>query len=325
MSRSAPVQQRPAQPGPLAATDGDFVPILSCQLCGSTRRSLMFAEPPFEVLRCTDCDFVYVTPRLRGEALAKVYGESYWKSDNPKLHGYADYAREASLYLKTFRLRMRFVRRWLQPGCRVLDIGCAAGYFLQVMHDEGCEVLGVEPSEPIARIAAATLGPERVHVGDLETAPEDKGYRPGSFDMVTLWDVIEHCPDPQSVLRRAHQLLKPGGVLLLETQNVASRWARLLGPRWHHYKHHEHLYHFQPSTIRRVLAETGFEVEHCGASYAGKYVSFGFIAERAGRLGPLTGLLFRPLALVSNWNLYVNPRDEMIVVARRRETGNQDR
>jgi SAM-dependent methyltransferase len=130
-----------------------------------------------------------------------------------------------------------------------------------------------------------------------------------------MWDVIEHIPDPQAALRRVRQLLTKGGRLLLETQNVKSRWARLLGRRWHHYKHEEHLYHFDPKTMERLLKDCGFRVVHCGAGYAGKYVSFGFIAERAGRLGKVAGLLASPLQLLRSANLYVNPRDEIIVVA----------
>jgi 2-polyprenyl-3-methyl-5-hydroxy-6-metoxy-1,4-benzoquinol methylase len=286
----------------------------SCQLCGSQRRTTKFEEPPFAVVTCSDCSLVYVTPRLSGDALAKVYGESYWKSDNPKSRGYADYAREASLYLKTFRRRMALVQRFARPGSKILDIGCAAGYFMQVMRDAGHDVLGIEPSASIARVAQQTLGEDRVFIGDLDDAPADRGYREGRFDLITLWDVIEHIPDPQHALRRIRTMLAPGGRLLLETQNVASRWARVLGPRWHHYKHEEHLYHFNPSTIKKLLADCGFTVEHNSAAYAGKYVSFGFIAERAGRLGRIAGLLASPARLLRNCNLYVNPRDEMIVV-----------
>jgi SAM-dependent methyltransferase len=275
----------------------------------------MFRDGPFAVLRCSDCGLCYVSPRLQGEALAEVYGADYWKSDNPKLRGYADYANEAVLYLKTYLRRMKLVRRWLPLSARVLDIGCAAGYFLRVVAREGHDVLGVEPSAAIAAEAVRELGSERVHIGALETAPPGLGFAPGSFDLVTLWDVIEHVPDPQSMLRQARTLLKPGGRLLLETQNVGSRWARLLGRRWHHYKHEEHLFHFDPVTIARLLDQCGFTVEYSGAAYAGKYVSFGFIAERAARLGRLPGLLFQPMRLLRRCSVYVNPRDELIVVA----------
>lgn len=306
-----------ALPPPLqAAALREAAPITHCQLCGSASRERKFADPPFEVMTCRDCGLVYVTPRLQGQALAEVYGASYWKSDNPKLHGYADYAREAELYLQTFRRRMALVGRWLPPRARVLDVGCAAGYFLRVLQPLGHDVHGVELSPAIAGEAIAALGKDRIHVGTLEDAVAAMDYQPASFDLVTLWDVIEHVPEPQAVLRRIRQLLKPDGHLLLETQNVASRWARLLGRRWHHYKHHEHLYHFTPATITRLLADCDFAVERIGADYAGKYVSFGFLAERAGRLGRLPGLLAKPLLLLRGCSLYVNPRDEIIVTAR---------
>lgn len=291
------------------------VEVASCQLCGSTERSLVFRDGPFSLLRCSSCRLCYVSPRLQGEALAAVYGAEYWKSDNPRLKGYADYANEAVLYLKTFLRRMRLVRRWLPPGARVLDVGCAAGYFLRIAAREGHDVRGIEPSSAIAAEAVRELGSERIHIGALETAPAERGFTKGSFDLVTLWDVIEHVPDPQAMLRSVRALLKPTGRLLLETQNVGSRWARLLGRRWHHYKHEEHLFHFDLATIARLLEQCGFTVEYSGAGYAGKYVSFGFIAERAARLGRIPGLLFQPLRLLRRCSVYVNPRDELIVVA----------
>lgn len=294
--------------------------VTTCQLCGSTRSEGKFDDPPFSVRTCSDCGLVYVTPRLLGEALDAVYGETYWKSDNPKQRGYADYAREGPLYLKTFRRRMRLVRRWLPKRARVLDVGCAAGYFLRVVQQEGHEVWGVELSPAIATEAVAHLGADRIHIGTLDHAVEAMDFQPGSFDLITLWDVIEHIPDPQSVLRRIRDLLAPNGRLLLETQNVASRWARLLGRRWHHYKHQEHLYHFTPTTIGRLLDDCGFRVLALSPDYAGKYVSFAFMAERAERLGRITGWLAKPLLLFAGCNLYVNPRDEMIVVAEARPT-----
>lgn len=317
MTASAPgrEQRRIGAATVVAPAPQDLLPIDRCQLCGSDRRTPMFQEPPYTVMRCQVCRLVYVTPRLVPDALLAVYGEEYWRSDNPKMHGYADYQREAGLYLKTYRRRLRLVRRFLPPQARVLDVGCAAGYFLRVVQALGCDVYGVEVSAPIAAAAIDALGRERVHVGTLQAAVAAMPLEPSSFDLITLWDVIEHVPDPQGLLRQARALLRPGGRLLLETQNVQSLWARLLGRRWHHYKHAEHLYHFDRGTIAALLQAEGFRVVHCGAGHAGKYVSFGFIAERAGRLGRLPGLLLSPLRLLAACNLYVNPRDELIVVA----------
>jgi 2-polyprenyl-3-methyl-5-hydroxy-6-metoxy-1,4-benzoquinol methylase len=289
--------------------------VTHCQLCGSGERTRKFRDEPFEVVTCNNCGLVYVTPRLQGQALIDVYGEGYWKSDNPKQRGYADYASEAALYLRTYERRMQLVQRWLPAKARILDVGCAAGYFLRTAQQHGHDVYGVEMSPAIAQEAVKVLGADRVHIGTLDEAIAAHGHAPHSFDLITLWDVVEHIPEPQPVLRRVRELLKPQGHLLLETQNVASRWARLLGKRWHHYKHTEHLYHFAPATIRRLLDDCGFRTLEVGAGYAGKYVSFGFLAERAGRLGPVAAFLARPLGLLKQKSLYVNPHDEIIVVA----------
>lgn len=310
--------QSPERAHPVAASAAalaDAAPVTHCQLCGSSERETRFRDDPFEVVACRICELVYVTPRLQGQALLDVYGEGYWKSDNPKERGYADYAREAELYLRTFEKRMALVSRWLPERARILDVGCAAGYFLRTAQRHGHDVHGVELSPAIAHEAVKALGADRVHVGTLDSAAAAMDYQPASFDLVTMWDVVEHIPEPQPVLRRIRELVKPDGHLLLETQNVASRWARLLGRRWHHYKHAEHLYHFSPVTIRRLLGDCGFRTVEVGAAYAGKYVSFGFLAERAGRLGPVAALLAKPLGLLRQRSLYVNPHDEIIVVA----------
>ena len=138
------------------------IEVLHCQLCGSDQRRTKLLDGAFTVHECAQCELVYVSPRLHGEALAKVYGEGYWKSDNPKSRGYANYAREASLYLKTFQKRMALVREWVKPSGRVLDVGCAAGYFLQVMRAAGHPVLGIEPSASIAARTARARRSDRV-------------------------------------------------------------------------------------------------------------------------------------------------------------------
>lgn len=293
-----------------------MIQVDSCRVCGAGGGVPVFEDPPFSVLRCSSCSFVWVSPRLPDRELEEVYGESYWRSETPREQGYADYVRDEPLYLKTFRRRLRLVGRWAPAGGRVLDVGCAAGFFLRTAMQAGYDVQGIEISPAIARHAAERVGADRVFVGRIEDVPQQHDrLRPRSFDAVTMWDVVEHVVDPHSLLASARRFLRPGGVLILETQNVDSAFARLLGKRWQHFKHREHLYHFNPATIARLLADSGFTVRHNSPAYGGKYVSFSFIAERAQRLGRLAGLLFRPLALLGGVNVYLNFRDEMVVVA----------
>lgn len=294
----------------------NFTPVESCTLCGCRESVEQFREDPFRVVACADCGLVYVTPRLKPEVLPEVYNEDYWSSKSPKERGYSDYRSQAPLYLKTFRKRLALVNEHFSSRGKALDIGCAAGFFLKVLHDDGWEVDGVELSPAIAAHAREDYGFDQVHVGPIETSP----YAEKSFDLITMWDVVEHVPEPIPFLEKSLSLLKDDGVLILETQNVKSKFAQKLGPKWHHYKHLEHLYHFDPSTIELLLGKVGFEVIHNTPKFGGKHVSIEFIRERAERVHGAMKWIMLPLAPLNAMSFYVNVKDEMIVVARRKRS-----
>jgi len=94
-----------------------------------------------------------------------------------------------------------------------------------------------------------------------------------------MWDVVEHVVDPLSLLVDARKLLKADGLLVLETQNLDSPFARAWATAGTHYKHSEHIYHFTPATIRRLLDRAGFRVDRLTPRFGGKYVSLDFIAD----------------------------------------------
>jgi 2-polyprenyl-3-methyl-5-hydroxy-6-metoxy-1,4-benzoquinol methylase len=257
---------------------------------------------------------VWVSPRLPAERLAELYGsEAYWSSETPKDHGYADYRAAEDDYLRTFRRRMRLVQPHARPGGRALDVGCAAGFFMAVLREQGFEAHGVEVSPVIASHARARFGFESVFVGPLA----DTGHGDGSFDLVTMWDVLEHVPEPAGLLQEARRLLRPDGLLVIETQNVDSLVARALGRRWHHYKHAEHLYHFNRRSLGRLLAASGFTVDRVTPRYGGKYVSLAFVAERSARIHPRVSRALVPAGrALPRASAYVNLMDEMVVLAR---------
>jgi SAM-dependent methyltransferase len=165
------------------------------------------------------------------------------------------YMSEAANRRLTFERGVRLLsRHGARPPGRLLDVGCSAGLFLDVATRAGWDVLGVEPSEWLSAKARELVG-SRVFTGTFEGAP--LGDR--CFDVVTMWDVLEHVPSPPNFLARARRVSSPGGLLVL---NVPARdtWiARALGARWPLLLP-EHLFYFSRPSLRVLLDRAGFDV-----------------------------------------------------------------
>lgn len=284
---------------------------VTCRMCGCGDGETLVSEPPFAVRRCARCSFVYVTPRVPDAEIHRIYGDAYFQSDSPADYGYGNYLEDIACHRRTFKKKADFVTRFKKSG-RMLEIGSAGGFFLDEMRRRGFAVEGIELSPRACAFARREFGIETIHNQRLE----DLDFPPGSFDLLVLFDVIEHLSDPFAALRHLRRLLKPDGVMVLQTQNVDSLCARLLGRRWHHYKHLEHIYHFSPKTMRRALCEAGFETLELTAGGSGKYISVAFFVDRMQRYNRVLHRLLKPLNLLGRLPFYVNPRDEMLVAAR---------
>jgi 2-polyprenyl-3-methyl-5-hydroxy-6-metoxy-1,4-benzoquinol methylase len=194
------------------------------------------------IVRCTACGLIRQNPQPQPTDLVQAYQEV------------ADerYEEEASGRVETFSRALRDIQRH-ESGGRLLDVGCHIGIFLEVARKAGWETYGVEPSRWSAQRARA----RGLNVQDGTLAEAD--LPPDMFDVITMWDVIEHLADPLEELRRAYRLLRPNGLLAISTMNVDTWFPRLLGRRWPWYMQ-MHLYYFTPKTLRRMLDQAGFEM-----------------------------------------------------------------
>ena len=228
-----------------------------CCLCGVPGRPV-HDVPPFGVVRCPTCELVFISPRLRPEALQRLYDDSgYFEGrvygDDVSGAG-SDRFSPAMLLQRTWtagRLRMLDRLRGRPAGGRMLEIGAGYGLFLDAARSKGWTTSGVELSRTAAGHATGALGLD-VFCGQLEDAP----LQPG-FDVVCAWDTVEHVPDPLAFWRSVRSLVAEDGVVLFSTPYVSSVPARLLGTRWWTLKPAEHIWHFTPRTHALVAARAG--------------------------------------------------------------------
>ncbi len=203
-------------------------------------------------MHCPGCGLEWLDPQPDDATLERIYRQEYYDA-----WGLQDDA-EATRSLKRAmfrRLLVPFARRH-GPGARLLDCGAALGYLMEEAAAAGLEPYGVELSEFGARAIAEKFGPDRVFQGPFEEA-EFAGSGHDFFDVITMFDFLEHVRDPGAVLAKAFRLLRPGGTLVILTPDASSLSCRSMGPRWLHYKV-EHLSYFTPSSLRHYLGREGF-------------------------------------------------------------------
>jgi 2-polyprenyl-3-methyl-5-hydroxy-6-metoxy-1,4-benzoquinol methylase len=198
-----------------------------------------------QLVRCRRCTFQYVNPRLRGDLIFSSYSDG----DDPTYVSQID-ARE-----RTFAHSLGEIERAVGAPGKLLDIGTAAGAFVAAAAARGWQAEGCEPNRWLAHWGTAHYG-ITIRPGSVF----EQKYSERSFDVVTLWDVIEHTLNPHEMLEHCHRLLKPGGVLVVNYPDIGSSVARVLGRRWL-FLTSVHLYYFDRTTISRMLAATGFKVE----------------------------------------------------------------
>jgi SAM-dependent methyltransferase len=239
------------------------VPI-ACPVCDSSRCEVIY-EPWVEVsdpaklygaasgipgtqtlVRCVDCGMIYENPRYPAEVIV----QGYMASDD------AGHDSQHAMRILSFYRTLKKLKHLLPPsGSRVLDIGTAGGAFLDAATQFGYDAVGMEPSRYL--VEKGKMRGLKIEQGVID----NHSFAPASFDMVCLWDVIEHLPDPRGSLAKIRKLLKPDGVLLINYPDVGTWPAKLAGRRFW-WILSVHLHHFTRQSIAEICRRTGFEAYH---------------------------------------------------------------
>ena len=224
-----------------------------CVVCGSAHGDTVFEEFGVDIVECAECRHVYSTwpggqdydGYFSGEPIDPEAAQRFWDEQHARM--YDD-----------------FIRRFLagRRG-RLLDVGCGLGYFVKrAASVPGWEAFGYEISSQAVAYARETLGLENVFCGRVETS----AFAPNSFDVITLWDVIEHIPEPDALLSYLCSLLKQDGLLCMHTPNAViqvpkarlKRRLRGMQAGMHYLEARDHINIYKVSTLRRVLVRNGF-------------------------------------------------------------------
>lgn len=294
------------------------VKVDKCPVCDSVDLKIMADLGSFRLKRCAACDLV-----ISDMDNAGVSGDYYNEEYDPL---YETYYRD--FRNRQFQKALQSIERVEFPGKNVLDLGCSYGWFLKKAKDHGWTAVGIEPSEKVFSVVS-----EERDIKVYNYGIRDIGKVPGSFDLITMWNVFEHLDDPNKTLKAIYGKLKKGGVLLVCVPdinglitNISFLVYRLTGGkvRDHLFNLYQmdnpfpHVFHYSRGNLERLLKKNSFEP----FMYWGQDIID--TANLDKRIGAYTGanklkknfivFLLKNLCKISK---FVKKQDEMVVVARK--------
>lgn len=297
---------------------------LVCLVCGGLSPTFFAQKNGYDLRKCRICGLVFVWPMPI--STVGVYTADYFAGAKGG-HGYVDYDKDKTAMAGTFVKYMQILedlsderdRRRLglsQAGAghgKLLDVGAATGYFMGLARQRGWQASGVEISDYAA--SAGRVKGLDVRTGTLASV----GLAPGYFDVITLWDVIEHMPNPRAEVEIAARLLRRDGLIAINTPDISSLLAKVLGKRWHLMVPPEHLVYFNKQSLCQLLEGLGFKVVL--TDKIGKKFTLQYILEILANWQELS--IWRGLLKAVKDNrvgrlpISINLRDNLFLVARK--------
>lgn len=227
-----------------------------CPWCGSENaqlhlelKDLFLTQEPFKILECKECRLLYTTPRPNKDEIGRYYKSEEYYSHQENKEGFIPkvYEKVKSVNLKN---KYGIVTEGKEKG-KALDIGCGVGDFLHTMEQHGWDCTGVEPSED-----AKVIAKKRIK-GQLLSSEEQENLPDSSFDIITMWHVLEHVDDIRWQIQQLHRLCKPGGRIIIALPNYKSYDGQYYKAEWAAYDVPRHLNHFNKETIIKIFERNG--------------------------------------------------------------------
>ena len=232
-----------------------------CPWCNSENNSkflelkdYFLTQENFEILECNDCKLLFTTPCPTPDKIG-----DYYKSDDYLSHNESKKGIVPKIYnlVKKVNIKNKFnitVNGQQTTDNSILDIGCGVGDFLNYAKEKGCDITGIEPSEDARKIAEEKLGTKIFSPEELQNIPNE------SFDIVTMWHVLEHVADLKTEIHHLERIVKKNGRLVLALPNYKSFDAEYYKDKWAAYDVPRHLNHFSRTSIKNIFNTTAFQL-----------------------------------------------------------------
>lgn len=244
--------------------------MLKCAICKNLAPHIIFENKYKKAVsknsecfyKCDKCGLIFIYPQAKIMDINSYYEEKYcklWELDIDSVKRNKSY---------TFKKWLDEIERYCAGG-KILDVGCATGFFLEEARNRGWIPYGAELSEYSSKIAKKNFG-DKIFTGTLSGA----NFTANSMDVVTMFDVLEHSPDPVNLLKEAHRVLKHNGLLCIATPNTESFFCKIMGRNWPEFKP-EHLFTFGKKNIIFLLSIIGYTLVKFKNTE--KYLTFNYI------------------------------------------------
>lgn len=252
----------------------------SCYLCGKNGPKKDFVKLGFEIDKCSDCGLRSLNFKGNYNKFLTTYYQKGFFTGGKRFRAYADYEGDKPVHLLNLKGHLHGLIRILDNSklnkLSLLDAGCAMGYFMELARDANFDVYGVDVSDYAVDIAKKNFG-DKVKLGQIENLNKlfNHNQKPVKFNVVTMFDIIEHLQNPREVLKKINYSMSDNGLLVVQTGNASSRWARLMGRNWHFFAPPQHFFFFTEENLKNLLRQTGFEVIKIDRD--GKWVSLRYL------------------------------------------------
>ncbi len=288
----------------------------TCYVCSQRRVKKAFDKLGWTILRCSACGLYSLKFEGSYEKFIKEYYNKKFFTGSNERAGYFDYEGDKEAERRNMNSYLEGIRSSVKKGT-LLDVGCATGLFMIEAEKAGFEVYGVDVSK-----YAIDIAKKRFKNKVKQSSIEQAHFKKNTFDVITLFDVIEHVSKPRTVLKKLRSLLMDNGLLVINTGDTGSLFAKMQGSYWHFFIPPQHFFYFSKSTLSKLLSQEGFEVLR--VEHKGKWVSLRYLFHLARQIqNDIFGKIGFSLVgnnAIGKIPVYLNLFDNMTVYAKKTNT-----